>query len=67
MGDKKITFDTSKEEQEAILKKVVAKEIAETHALGMPTTHGDDKGVYYLHPDGRKEYIKLYGFQKDCL
>jgi len=34
--------------------------ISKIHAAGLPSTHGDDKGVYRLHPDGRKEYIKLY-------
>jgi hypothetical protein len=27
---------------------------------GRFTTHGDEKGVYRLYPDGRKEYIEGY-------
>jgi hypothetical protein len=65
MESKKITFDMSKEEQEAILKETVEKEILATHALGIPTTHGDARGVYDLYPDGRKEYIKEYKNQRN--
>ena len=36
------------------------KAIAETHAAGRPSCHGDNKGVYNLYPDGTKKYIKLY-------
>ena len=50
--------ELTKEEREAILAKVVEKEIAETHALGLPTTHGDCDGVYDLYPDGQKVYTK---------
>lgn len=35
----------AKEELEKILAEGVAKEIAETHALGLPTTHGDMYGA----------------------
>ncbi len=31
--------------------------IQEAHQAGLATTHGDDKGVYRLHPDGRREYL----------
>jgi hypothetical protein len=48
------------EEMDLIVKQATKKAIAETHAAGRPSTHGDDKGVYQLYPDGRKEYIKLY-------
>lgn len=47
-------------EQEALFQKGIKKVIAEQHAAGQPTTHGDDKGVYKLYPDGRKGYTKLY-------
>lgn len=40
------------------------KAIAKQHALGFPTTHGDDKGVHRLYPDGRKEYIERYEEKK---
>ena len=48
----------AKEERETILAEVIEKEIAETHALGLPTTHGDCDGIYDLYPDGRKVYTK---------
>ena len=48
----------TKEERETILAEAVEKEIADTHALGLPTTHGDCDGVYDLYPDGRKVYTK---------
>ncbi|MGB9131361.1 MAG: hypothetical protein WCB90_01950 [Methanosarcina sp.] len=51
----------STEEKEAVAREAVRKAIADTHAAGRPSTHGDKKGVYQLYPDGRKEYIKLYG------
>ncbi len=51
----------STEEKEAVAREAVRKAIADTHAAGRPSTHGDEKGVYQLYPDGRKEYIKLYG------
>lgn len=53
-------WEMNKEEQETLLAEGTKKAIAETHAAGRSTTHGDDKGVYNLYPDGRKEYIKLY-------
>lgn len=40
------------------------KEIAETHVSGRPSTHGDDKGIYHLYPEGQKKYIKVYGDEK---
>jgi hypothetical protein len=49
-----------KEEQEAAFGKATQASIAKTHALGLPTTHGDDKGIYQIFPDGHKEYIRLY-------
>lgn len=47
----------TKEEREKILAEGIAKEIAETHSLGLPTTHGDIYGVYQIYPDGRKVYL----------
>ena len=32
--------------------------IAETHKLGLPTTHVDEGGVYDEYPDGHREYLK---------
>ncbi len=57
---KKSFFAMSGDEIEALLKEAAAEAIAEAHAAGRPTTHGDEKGVYRLHPDGHKEYIKRY-------
>ena len=57
-------LEMPKEEREAMLSEATHKAIAETHALGFPTTHGDDKGVYRLHPDGHKEYIESYEKKK---
>lgn len=53
-------WDLTKEEKEAVFAEATKKAIAETHATGRPSTHGDDKGVYHLYPDGRKKYIKRY-------
>lgn len=44
-----------------ILKEAAKKAIAETHAAGRASTHGDSQGIYHLYPGGKKEYIKLYG------
>jgi hypothetical protein len=54
----------SKEELEKMAGQATRKAIKETHALGLPTTHGDDKGVYRLYPDGHKEYIEAYAEKK---
>ena len=53
-------WELTNEELDEIMTEATRKAIEETHAAGRPSTHGDDKGVYYLYPDGRKEYIKLY-------
>lgn len=58
---KKDIRDLTKEEEEALFAEATRRAIEETHAAGRPSTHGDAKGVYHLYPDGRKEYIKLYG------
>jgi hypothetical protein len=57
---KRSFFGMSRHEEEALLKEAADEAIAKTHAAGLPTTHGDEKGVYRLYPDGRKEYIKWY-------
>jgi len=56
----KTWYEMTKEEREKCLGEATRKAIAETHAMGRPSTHGDNKGVYRLYPDGHKEYIKLY-------
>lgn len=48
------------EEMDEIVRAAAKKAIAETHAAGRPSTHGDDKGIYRLYPDGHKEYIEVY-------
>jgi HSP90 family molecular chaperone len=53
-------FGLSKEEQEEILGRASKAAITNAHALGLATTHGDEKGIYKLYPDGRREYVKLY-------
>jgi hypothetical protein len=57
---KKPFFAMSKDEKEALLKEAADEAIAEAHAAGRPSTHGDEKGVYRLYPDGHKEYIRRY-------
>ncbi|MBP2629441.1 MAG: hypothetical protein H6Q70_69 [Firmicutes bacterium] len=57
---KKDFRELTNEEEEAMFAEATRKAIAETHAAGRPSTHGDAKGVYHLYPDGHKEYIKVY-------
>lgn len=47
----------NKSDAEALLAEAAQEAIAKAHALGLPTTHMDEKGVYRLYPDGHKEYI----------
>ncbi|HOW53875.1 MAG TPA: hypothetical protein PLR60_04390 [Syntrophorhabdaceae bacterium] len=47
-----------KEEREKILGKSTRAAIKRLHDAGLPSVHGDDKGVCYLYPDGRKEYVR---------
>ena len=57
---KKSFRSMTKEEKQALLKEAAQEAIAEVHAAGLPTAHGDDKGVYLLYPDGHREYIKRH-------
>ena len=50
----------SKKEIEALYGEATRHAIKKHHAAGRFTTHGDEKGVYRLYPDGRKEYIEGY-------
>ncbi len=43
--------------QERIFGEATKEAIASAHAAGLYTTHGDDKGVFRLYPDGHREYI----------
>lgn len=58
-GLKKI-WEFTEHEMEILAGEAAKESIAETHATGRPSTHGDEKGVYHLFPDGHKEYIKVY-------
>lgn len=51
-------LEMSKEEIEAVYGEATREAVKKHHAAGRFTTHGDEKGVYRLYPDGRKEYIK---------
>ena len=50
-------IELPKEEKEKIFGEATRKAIAETHAAGRPSCHGDNLGVYNLYPDGTKKYI----------
>ena len=41
-------------------RKAAREAVNEAHAAGLSTSHGDDKGIYNLFPDGHREYVKLY-------
>jgi hypothetical protein len=60
----KSIWDMTKEELEAMLGKGIKEEIAGHHAAGRSTVHGDDKGIYLIHPDGTREYVELYNWPK---
>ena len=53
-------LEMGKKEIEAVYGQATRKAIKKHHAAGRFTTHGDEKGVYRLFPDGRKEYIEVY-------
>ena len=53
-------FEMNKEEKETLFAQATREAIKRAHAAGRHTTHGDDKGVYQLYPDGHKVYIKKY-------
>lgn len=46
-----------KKEVEKLYADAARGAIAETHRLGLPTSHVDEGGVYDEYPDGRKEYL----------
>ncbi|MBN2223708.1 MAG: hypothetical protein JW765_03440 [Deltaproteobacteria bacterium] len=46
-----------REERTAIYAEGIRAEVAGHHTAGRYTTHGDDKGIYRLYPDGHREYI----------
>lgn len=51
-------FELTDEETDAIVKSAATSAVARTHAAGRYSTNGDEKGIYRLYPDGRKEYIE---------
>lgn len=53
-NEKKGFFDLTTEELTASFEEAVTEAIAETHALGLPTTHGDGENIFKIYPDGRK-------------
>lgn len=54
---KKRISEMNKEEQEAFFGQATRAIVDKAHAKGRYTTHGDEKGVYRLYPDGHKEYL----------
>lgn len=57
-------LDMNKNEVEALYAEATKRSVAEHHEAGRFTTHGDEKGLYRLNPDGTKEYVKLYESQR---
>jgi hypothetical protein len=57
-------LDMNRTEVEDLYAKAAGDAIAEHHRAGRYTTHGDEKGMYRLYPDGAKEYVKLYKGQR---
>jgi len=51
--------ELTNEELTELFTRATKKAIAEDHAAGRPTTHGNEHGIYKLYPDGRKEYITI--------
>jgi hypothetical protein len=46
-----------REEIKKLYGEATREAIAETHALGLPTTHVDENGAYDEYPDGHREYL----------
>jgi hypothetical protein len=57
-------IDMDKAERETFFGEATRKAISKIHASGLPTTHGDEQGIYQLYPDGHKEYIETYSQQE---
>ena len=57
---KKGFLEMNKTEIETVYGEETRKAIKKHYAAGRFTTHGDEKGVYRLYPDGRKKYIEGY-------
>lgn len=62
-GNKRF-IDMDKAERETFFGEATRKAISKIHASGLPTTHGDEQGIYQLYPDGHKEYIEMYSQQE---
>ena len=57
-------IDMDRAERETFFGEATKKAISKIHASGLPTTHGDEQGIYQLYPDGHKEYIETYSKQE---
>lgn len=53
-------LEMSKREIEALYGEATTDAISKHRAAGRFTTHGDEKGVYRLYPDGHREYVETY-------
>jgi hypothetical protein len=53
-------FDLDKGEKEAYFAQATRNAIARIHEAGLPTIHGDERGIYELYPDGHKVYVEDY-------
>jgi hypothetical protein len=60
-------LEMTREQKEARASKAVRAAVARSHALGHPTAHADEKGIYNLYPDGHKEYVKLYSAPENTI
>lgn len=60
----KTLLEMNKKEIEAVYGNATGKAIEKHRTAGRFTTHGDEKGVYRLYPDGRKEYIEVYSLEE---
>jgi hypothetical protein len=62
-GEKSIQrsfFDLDRGEKEAYFAQATRRAIAQIHAVGLPTVHGDERGIYELYPDGSRVYVDKY-------
>lgn len=50
-------FSMTDNEIEQIMKKHFKKVLAQSHQMGLSTTHSDGKNIYKIHPDGTKEIV----------
>lgn len=53
-------FEAEALEEEKILQAGAARLAQEAWAQGRPVYRADEKGIFNLHEDGTKEYVKYY-------